>query len=228
MTDSRAATLGAIRAALGRGPLPDQETAALEARLANPAAGVVPGRGRVDAEARIALFIAEAERVSATTARVAGPEAVPAVVARFLREHNLPSTVKLAPDPQVRSIPWSQQSALTVTEGHGEKDDVVGVTGAFCGVAETGTLVLLSGPESPSTLDFLPDTHIALVPAARIFGTYEEAWERVRAERGADGLPRAVHWITGPSRTADIEQTLLLGAHGPRRLHVVIVDARAP
>ena len=97
-------------------------------------------------------------------------------------------------------------------------------TGSFAGVAETGTLVLLSGPESPTTLNFLPDVHIALLFTDRVVGSYEDVWARLRARDGATVMPRVVNWITGPSRTADIEQTLLLGAHGPRRLHIILVD----
>jgi L-lactate dehydrogenase complex protein LldG len=53
--------------------------------------------------------------------------------------------------------------------------------------------------------------------------SYEEAWDSLRAHAGADGLPRTVNFISGPSRTADIEQRLIMGAHGPKRLHVILV-----
>ena len=102
------------------------------------------------------------------------------------------------------------------------------------GFAETGTLMMASGPDHPSTLNFLPETHIVVLPAARIGGAYEEGWAHLRAEaaRGdgeGDGfMPRTVNLVTGPSRTADIEQTIALGAHGPRRLHIVIVEGDEP
>jgi L-lactate dehydrogenase complex protein LldG len=152
---------------------------------------------------------------------------VPAAVATYLAGRNLPGIIKMAPDPALRSIPWSENTALSVTEGRGEGGDMVSVTAAFAGVAETGTLVLLSGPESPTTLNFLPDTHIVVIDADRVTGTYEQVWADIRAAIGGP-LPRTVNWITGPSRTADIEQTLLLGAHGPRRLHIVLVEDRDP
>ncbi len=94
---------------------------------------------------------------------------------------------------------------------------------AFAGVAETGTLVLLSGPENPTTLNFLPDTHIVVIQAADIAGDYESVWRQLRALYGPGILPRTVNFITGPSRSADIEQTLILGAHGPRALHILVV-----
>ena len=90
-----------------------------------------------------------------------------------------------------------------------------------------GTLMLPSAPERPTTLNLLADTAIVVLRAGRVVGAYEEAWDLLRAERGgADGafMPRNVMFVTGPSRSADIEQTLELGAHGPRRVHVVLIE----
>ena len=86
--------------------------------------------------------------------------------------------------------------------------------------AETGTLLLVSGAERPTTLNFLPDTHVVVLHRHQIVGPYEAAWDRLRAE---GPMPRTVNFVSGPSRTADIEQTIVMGAHGPRRLHVIIV-----
>lgn len=89
--------------------------------------------------------------------------------------------------------------------------------------AETGTLFLVSGADNPTTLNFLPETHIVLICAGDVAGSYEEAFDRLRAIYGESTLPRTVNLISGPSRTADIEQTIVRGAHGPKRLHVVIL-----
>jgi L-lactate dehydrogenase complex protein LldG len=94
---------------------------------------------------------------------------------------------------------------------------------ALAGVAETGTLVLTSGPDNPTTINFLPETHIVAVRADDIVGDYESVWDAFRLRFGRGALPRTVNMITGPSRSGDIEQTILLGAHGPRRLHIVVV-----
>jgi len=99
------------------------------------------------------------------------------------------------------------------------------VSHAFGGVAETGTLVLTSGQDNPTSLNFLPDNHIVVIEAKDIAGDYESIWPRLREKFGDGLMPRAVNLITGPSRSADIEQTLILGAHGPRRLHVILVGA---
>ena len=83
--------------------------------------------------------------------------------------------------------------------------------------------MLISGAETPTTLNFLPDTHIVVVRGEQVVAAYEDGWDRLR-DRGA--IPRTVNFITGPSRTGDIEQRIELGAHGPRRLHIILVDDR--
>ena len=93
---------------------------------------------------------------------------------------------------------------------------------AFAGIAETGTLALVSGPANPTTLNFLPDNHIVVLRKEDILSDYESVFARLRTAYGKGGAPRTLNFVTGPSRSADIEQTLLLGAHGPRRLHIVI------
>lgn len=225
MSDDRGRILTAIRGSLGRGAVSDAVRADLERRLKTPTVNIVPARGRaVDGEALVAVFIAEAERVQATTRRIADWSGVPGAIATYLQAANLPARLKVAPDPMLDSVPWDREAILTVSRGRAENGDLVSVTSALVGIAETGTLVLPSGPQSPTTLNFLPDLHIVALPATRIVGAYEDALVRLRQVYGAGNLPRVVNWITGPSRTADIEQTLLLGAHGPRRLHILIVE----
>ena len=134
---------------------------------------------------------------------------------------NLPGSVIMAPHPELQAIPWSARPLLTIREGRAEGTDAVSVQHGFAGIAETGTLMFPSAPERPVTLNLLADTAVVVLRASAVVGAYEEAWDRLRAEIG--GMPRNVMLVTGPSRSADIEQTLELGAHGPRRLHVVLV-----
>jgi L-lactate dehydrogenase complex protein LldG len=167
-----------------------------------------------------------AQEASATVARVNTMIDVPNAVADFLRNHNLPMRAALAPDPALDAARWERRKTLELRKGRAEPFDEVGINLAWKAVAETGTLVMLSGAATPTTLNFLPETEIVILPADRVVGSYEEALAPLRAN-GAEGrhsLPRVVNFITGPSRSADIEQTLQLGAHGPRRLHIVIVD----
>jgi L-lactate dehydrogenase complex protein LldG len=224
VSDDRESILAAVRRALDRREAADVVAAAVAARLADPHPNVIPERGRISGAAAVVRFIDEAERVNATTERIASPFDVPRLLRAYLQGTNLPAAVKVAPDPELAAINWEQEPLLQVTKGKASEHDAVSFTGCFAGVAETGTLMLLSGAERPTTLNFLPDVHVVLLPAERIVGSYEEAWARLRARLGAGVMPRVVNWITGPSRTADIEQTLLLGAHGPRRLHIIIVD----
>jgi L-lactate dehydrogenase complex protein LldG len=191
-------------------------------RLAQHAKNLIPARGQLDPEARVALFCKMAEKVSASVRRIAGPDGVPAAVAEHLRRHNLPQHVRTGADPLIEAMPWDRQPQLERSIGPSDGRDAVSLSHAYAGVAESGTLVLLSGPDNPSTLNFLPDTHIVVVEARDIVGDYETVWPRLRGVYGAT-LPRTVNFITGPSRSADIEQTLILGAHGPRALHILVV-----
>ncbi len=217
----RDAILGALRRSLKRQAGDD---AAVEARLKAYERGPVPARAQLEPTAQVDLFQAMAEEHAASLTRVASAQEVPGAVAAYLKAHNLPQRLRAAPDPELDALPWETQSLLTVERGRAEAEDTASLTGAFAGIAETGTLMLLSGEDAPTTLNFLPDTHIVLLKASQVVGPYEEAWDLVRAKFGPDAMPRTVNMITGPSRTADIEQTIQLGAHGPRRLHIVLIE----
>jgi L-lactate dehydrogenase complex protein LldG len=163
-----------------------------------------------------------AEKVKASITRVPDETRIPEAIAGYLRAHNLPAAVRMGDDPLLTGLPWAK-TTISVKRGPADETDTTGVSHAAAGVAETGTLVLTSGKDNPTTINFLPETHVVIVKAADIAGDYETVWTRLRAEFGKGALPRTVNWITGPSRSGDIEQTILLGAHGPRRLHIVVV-----
>jgi L-lactate dehydrogenase complex protein LldG len=191
-------------------------------RLAAAPAGIVPQRGQGDEAKRTATFRLEAERAAASVAEVESPADVPAEIARFLRDNNLPALLRMGEDARLAAMPWVA-TALEISHGPSEGDDLNAVSAALAGVAESGTLALASGPDNPTTLNFLPDNHFVVVAASDILADYESVWRKLRARYGKGEMPRTLNLITGPSRSADIEQTLLLGAHGPRRLHIVIV-----
>ena len=229
MADSRDKVLGNLRRALRRNGADDTAAAAVRERLAEHRPNTIPVRAvALDQDGQTDLFQTMAEEVAATVARISGLDQVPAAVADFLAQHNLPSALVLTPDPQLAAIPWDERPTIGLREGIANGTDLVGLTGAFAGVAETGTLMLISGPESPTRNNFLPDNHIVVLRAEQIVPTYEEGWNRLRALKtltdGKFTMPRTVNFITGPSRTADIELKIELGAHGPRRLHILIVD----
>lgn len=222
---ARAQILAGIGKSLGRTAGEAQRAAARE-RIAGHARNLIPARARIDHADQIRLFEQMALEVSATVARLPGLDAVPDAVADYLAGHNLPAELRVAPDPALDPIPWDRRPTLTVSSGRARDADAVSLTGCFAGIAETGTLMLVSGAERPTTLNFLPDTHIVVLKAEQVVGGYEDAWDRLRAHGPAfeGGMPRTVNMVTGPSRTGDIEQTIQLGAHGPRRLHILLVE----
>ncbi len=226
---SKQEILGAIRRGLRRGELPSDQQAMLLGRLAQHPRHPIPARSRVGRAEQIALLVSNVEKEFGTVERVDGPEAVPGAVAAFLAAQNLPSELVMAPHPELQAMPWGERPLLRVREGRAEPTDLVSVQHAFAGIAETGTLMLPSAPERPTTLNLLPDTAIVVLRASRVVGPYEDAWDLLRRERGQDPatgafMPRNVMLVTGPSRSADIEQTLELGAHGPRQLHIVLIE----
>jgi len=222
---SRDAILGAIRRNLRRGSLPEDQLLMLRTRLASHPRHVVPARTAIARPALVTLFLTRLQQEFATFARVPSPEEVPGAVTEYLAAQNLPQAVVMAPHPELRDMPWTGWPLLQMREGRAQADDLVSLQHGFAGIAETGTLMLPSGPERPTTLNLLCETEIVVLRASRVVAAYETAWDLLRTEAVRDGCPpRNVMLVTGPSRSADIESTLELGAHGPRRLHVVLVD----
>jgi L-lactate dehydrogenase complex protein LldG len=218
-----------IRAGLNRGPLPPETIARLESRVTAHAPNLIPARSRVPEAERLALFQQLAESVGTTFAHVSSYDDAPAALLAYLRAQELPLRLRMSPDNSLDRIPWQTQPELQIARGRAEPDDLVGVTPCFAAVAETGTLVLVSSAERPATLNFMPDTHVVVLAASAIVGAYEDAFAKLRAARpGAAFMPRTVNFVTGPSRTADIELTIVRGAHGPRRLHVIVVRDSQP
>ena len=219
-TAQRDAMLAAIRHGLRRGPLPADQAAMLRGRMAAHPRQIIPARTALDQEGLIGLFTAHSIREYCTVARVATRADLPAAVADYLRAQNLPMAMVAAPHPALRGVDWSG-GMLEVRFGRAEPGDLVAIQEAFAGIAETGTLLLPSGAQTPTTLNLLPDTAIVVLPARRVMGPYEDAFDALRAQ---GPMPRNVMLVTGPSRSADIERTLELGAHGPRRLHIMVID----
>jgi L-lactate dehydrogenase complex protein LldG len=99
----------------------------------------------------------------------------------------------------------------------------IGITGAQWAIAETGTLVLAHDEERHRLTSLVPTVHVALIAAERVRLTLGEVLEALN-DMGPEGLSRTVTFITGPSRTSDIELTLAIGVHGPAELFVIIVE----
>jgi len=219
---SREAILARIGKALGKDRVATQARADADAYIAAHRHGPRPAQS-ADLVAR---FIERAGDMASTVQRINGLAEVPAAVAGYLDSLELPPA--LAAQKSHRGVCWPEFAHLDwhgaglaiearPTLGH----DWLGITGTYCAIAETGTLVVLSGADTPTATALLCDTHVAMVHADRIVAGMEEAFALVRAERG--DLPRALNMISGPSRTGDIEQTIVLGAHGPFRVHILLL-----
>ena len=220
---ARETILGRVRASRTR---PDAAAAqrAVAERLAGHARHLQPARIALDHAGLIALFVEKATGVDATLETIDNQADVPAAVARYLRGRNLPAEAAIAAHPDLDRLDW-QASTMTVQRRAPEGTDRVGINRPLCAVAETGTLVFASGPQSPATMNFLPETHIVVLRACEIVGGYEDAWDRLRAAGRGQGpaLPRTLNLVTGTSRTGDIEQILQLGVHGPKFMHILVV-----
>jgi L-lactate dehydrogenase complex protein LldG len=208
-----------IRTALGRkGALPDK-LSHLKLREPAPSQRISPKRVHVSQPELIAEFIRMTTGEATTVVTCARQEDVPGAVVSFIAQHQLPEAVVAA--PFLREMPWAKVP-IQIRFGKAEKEDMVSVTDAFGGIAETGCLMFLSGEDHPYTLNFLPENQIAVLFADRIMGTPEDGFDRMRKEMG-EVLPRTVLFTAGPSRSADIGTSLQFGAHGPKRLHCILV-----
>lgn len=164
-------------------------------------------------------FVAKMQEKAASVERLASMADVGAAVARYVAA--VPSGPALRVSRALAGIDWP--SSLTVQYGAAVREDETSVTPCFAAVAEAGGIVTLSGPDTPSTLNFVPDTHIVVVHTHQVVAHFEDVWALWRAS--GVPIPRTINIISGPSRTADIEQTIQLGAHGPRRLHIILLAA---
>ena len=213
MTDARAAILGRLRGAIDA------------RRLAGPAVPrpetyIRPQRAQGDRSELVARFREMALFAGASVATIVNDAAAPAAVARYLSREGLGDRLILSPSDRILQMPWHGAPRLSVRRSRLGPDDRVAVTEAVAGVAETGTLLVRSGAESPNVLHLLPEAHIAILDSATIVGSYEDALEILGQEKI---WPRAATFITGPSRTADIEKTPQIGVHGPRQLHIILI-----
>jgi hypothetical protein len=161
-------------------------------------------------------FVGLLHELTATVEVIDDLAAVPDAVQRYARERGLEGSVAVA--PVLARLDWPDDMTLDIGTTDGAA--VLGVSQARAGIAETGSLVMVSGPATPTRLNFLPEYEVVVLEAGAILRHLEEALLLLNAS-----MPRALNLVTGPSRTADVEQTIQLGAHGPRALHVLLLGA---
>lgn len=178
-------------------------------RLGATAQAIASGQTLAD------VFAAAATRSGATVARAANAEAVAETLRGLWRDHGLEGPLVRADDPLCTACDDLAPNHI----GAAASGDRVGISRAVAALAETGSLIMASSAATPTTANFLPETHIVVVADSEIRESLEDLWPDLRA-RGA--WPRTINQITGPSRTGDIELTLQIGVHGPRALLIVV------
>jgi L-lactate dehydrogenase complex protein LldG len=255
MTISRDIILARIRKSLHRGELSDVEQSELANRMLHHQRGILPKRAELSHTDLVDLFIEQAKSVLTTIYQLQSLSDVSSIILDYFKMNQndfkikpMPLTIYIGNDPIFEFIEWhpecivkkwhreyilnkgnpeysnKEHSEFIINNALLEYSNLISLTSSFCGVAETGTIVLLSSLESPTTLNFLPTTHFVLLSTQSIVAYYEDAWDMVRANNTV--LPRTVNFITGPSRTADIEQTIQMGMHGPKELIILLYSQK--
>ena len=170
-------------------------------------------------DACIKHFIKQAEAQYASTAELPSFADLPKHLEEWLRASNLPRGLVVA--PALSHLGWDGDIKI----GAPSLEDMVGVSLGVAASAETGSVMMLANEATPTSLNFVPDVEVICISKEDIEAGLEGCWEKLRQwKQKKKSMPRAVNFITGPSRTADIEATMVLGAHGPRRLYVVIIN----
>jgi L-lactate dehydrogenase complex protein LldG len=221
---SRAEILGNIRRGLNRSEADTERQQAVQNRLACKPSNLIPQRAQLPAAEQVELFKTMASEAVAELIELDRFDQVPSACADWLSSQGIRELVS-ASNSELRELDWSPlaQQQIEKTERVAQAGDIASLTLSFAGIAETGTLMLHSGEQSPTTLNFLPDNHLVVLYRSAIVGVYEEAWKTLR-EKFGDTMPRTVNMITGPSRSADIEQKLQMGAHGPKKLVILLIN----
>jgi L-lactate dehydrogenase complex protein LldG len=210
----------------GLGVLPARESArraAAERRLKKHPRHLVPQLGQAPKDALPGRFASALEAHGATVIEIVERGELPRAVSGYLAEHGLAPRLASGAEPLFAALAWSS-AGIEHTTWDALPTFEASLSRALAGVAETGTLLLASGAENPTSLAFLPETHIVAVARSDIVGCYEDAFEIVRAAYEVRPLPRSLNLVTGPSRTGDIGGRIVTGAHGPRRLAVIIFN----
>lgn len=218
---TRSQILEKVRTAVGGAESEKSRRAAVKRRLKRHPVGTLPSKFS-SADSTIKHFIKKAKLADATVERCDASD-VTERISLFLRKHNLPATCRMGSDLRLNRLVSTKANLFEISHGPSEGGDLTALSHALGGASETGTLFLVSGSENPTTLNFLPENHIVVLREKDIHAHQEDLWKRIRKKYGSGNMPRTVNMITGPSRSADIEQTLILGAHGPLRLHIMVV-----
>ncbi len=168
-------------------------------------------------------FIELARAEVATVDELGAVAEVPAAVARYLEKQGLGDQVVLGPDSQIGELDWQSVPSLKCSKRSPHPDGDTVVTACYAAVADCGALVVASSPDHPVELNFLPANHIVVLRRDQVLADFEELWTELRRDYASQSWPRCINLIVGPSRTADLGFPPKMGAHGPGRVHILIV-----
>jgi L-lactate dehydrogenase complex protein LldG len=167
-------------------------------------------------------FIALAEAEAMTIERLNDPANIPCAVSDYLKAQLLPARVVIDTSAGV-SLDTFAGSGLDVSAPPIQPDHDALLSGCYGAVAESGTVILSTSDGHAIANDFLAETHIVILPVTQMFATLADLWDSLRAEARGGFMPREFCLVTGPSRTADLGVPAKMGAHGPARVHVLII-----
>ena len=168
---------------------------------------------------RVDSFIQNVKCQLGQVHRLPSMNRAPALVMELAEKLNVPARAVAAADADIEGMDWR---GIEVEYRPARIEDVLGISRALAGIAETGTVVFISDKNHPPSLNFIPEFSFVILQENEIVPVPEDVWALLK-KRGP--MPSTLNLVTGPSRTGDIEQTLFLGAHGPRELHVLLVKA---
>lgn len=155
--------------------------------------------------------------------RIGAVAEIPSCIADRFSEGSEPLVVLTAGDPLLAAIPWATEQRIVLAASGGRPEGALAITTALAAVAETGSLAVHVHPGAAMALNFLPDRLVVVVKSEHVVRNTEDLWSRVRA-RFADGLPRGISLLSGPSSTLDVAMTPAVGVHGPMELHALVLD----
>lgn len=189
-------------------------------RRAELPAHTVPRRALLPRPQMIELFETMARKSAATVERLGSLSELPMAAQRYLHSLGVPQQTVYLNSTELAHLNWRAAPELKVSASPQAYNSTLGIAQAFCGIAETGSLALKSETSVSTAAWFLPDILIVALAAGRIYPCQEDCWSRLQEKSFA----RTVTFMTGPSRTGDIEQKIVIGAHGPRHVHIALYD----
>lgn len=221
---SRATMIAQVKAAIGAWRSSQAERAsAVARRLAHPPHHPRPGFAQLDARERETRLIQCLESQGGTVLTVSSRADIPRAVETLIGSIDPAPRFVVGDDERLAGLPWPETLApARWTPDQTLGDGTAALTHAWGAAAETGTLIMMSSAASPASLAFLPEVHIVALARETIAASFEDAFAQLSADIGSDRFPRAVNLISSPSRTSDIGGRSVRGAHGPRRLAVVL------